>query len=126
VAKSHQNENPFLSNSIYTTQISYFHKQTQPLYKDPESKAEKAVNLIKEKIIPTAKTEEVKQAAAAAGDLDQKTKQVETELKTERKSGVVESVENPLISKHEEKPTSDTTVAKSGEKVITQIKTAYF
>jgi LETM1 and EF-hand domain-containing protein 1 len=77
-----------------------------PLYKDPESKAEKAVNLIKENIIPTVKTEEVKQqAAATAAGLDQKTKQIVQELNVDRKK----MTEKPLA---EEKSTSsDTTVA---------------
>ena len=44
---------------------SSFHTQTQVLYKDPESKAEKTVNILKENIIQAKKEEEGKATSAA-------------------------------------------------------------
>ena len=53
-------------DNLWPVSSSTFHTQTQVLYKDPESKAEKTVNILKENIIQVKKEEEAKQAAASA------------------------------------------------------------
>lgn len=54
-------------DNLWPVSATSFHTHTQVLYKDPESKAEKTVNILKENIIQVKKEEEAaKQAAAAA------------------------------------------------------------
>ena len=77
-----------------TPKISRFHTQTQPLYKDPESKAEKAANLIKENII---QTDAVKQTTAAVSAAGEKVHEVISEKKVTETAEIVEKT--PLSHK---------------------------
>ena len=49
--------NPYLYYNNNDNHVTFFHTRTQILYKDPESKAEKTLNLLKEKIITVEKEE---------------------------------------------------------------------
>lgn len=82
------------SISAALIQTRSFRALTQPLYKDPESKAEKTVNLIKENILDLKKDE----LHAAAATASTETKKVdENLLKTEKvvsKATIDEKVES--------------------------------
>ena len=73
-------------NYYQLPQISCFHTHTQVLYKDPESKAEKTVNLLKENIIQVKKEDGVKPQPETATATQQET----TETKSADSKAVAE------------------------------------
>lgn len=103
------------SISAALIQTRSFRALTQPLHKDPESKAEKTVNLIKENILDLKKDE---QHAAAAATTSTEAKKVDEDLLKTEKVASKATIDEKIESITSEKTKSVSAVDDASSKQI--------
>ncbi len=107
-------KNPYFHyNNNNNNHVTFFHTRTQVLYKDPESKAEKTLNLLKEKIITVEKEEPAPKVTT--------TTTTTTTVKSESK--IAEHVAEEVVRKEIEQPAVKGSVDLEGSNVTTTTTT---